>query len=212
MTRHELTYDQRKAAEAAFRGQPPDPRWSSGALAVYEGLLKAIPGTRPPLLQELSRQAATGEADFMTPEDTWPQSHDAEREPTASTSRQEAIVTGRLIDITPQAHDLGLTLPVGLTRSLWKFVITASETVPETHYEDRVRNLLSAVQFHLSRLPAATTFSQFPALLGFPPSQTPKLCAICAVVHSDPADPSSEKFLTLFLPSELPEHLPPFTQ
>ena len=37
-----LTYDEKKAAEAAFRGAPFDPGWSESALKVYEGLRLAI--------------------------------------------------------------------------------------------------------------------------------------------------------------------------
>ena len=43
-TRHprSLTYDEKKAAEAAFRGSQFDPSWSEGALKVYEGLRLAM--------------------------------------------------------------------------------------------------------------------------------------------------------------------------
>lgn len=34
-----LTYDEQKAAEAAFRGRPPDAGWSERALAVYHGII-----------------------------------------------------------------------------------------------------------------------------------------------------------------------------
>ncbi len=37
-----LTYDEKKAAEAAFRGSQFDPSWSEGALKVYEGLRLAM--------------------------------------------------------------------------------------------------------------------------------------------------------------------------
>jgi hypothetical protein len=37
-----LSYDERKAAEAAFQRMPCDPRWSSSAKAVYEGITKAL--------------------------------------------------------------------------------------------------------------------------------------------------------------------------
>ncbi len=37
-----LTYDEKKAAEAAFRGVPFDSSWSESALKVYEGLRLAI--------------------------------------------------------------------------------------------------------------------------------------------------------------------------
>ena len=40
-----LTYDEKKAAEAAFRGEPFNPAWSTAAASVYEGILMAK-GTR----------------------------------------------------------------------------------------------------------------------------------------------------------------------
>jgi hypothetical protein len=36
-----LTYDEKKAAEAAFRGEPFNPAWSTAARRVYEGILVA---------------------------------------------------------------------------------------------------------------------------------------------------------------------------
>jgi hypothetical protein len=36
-----LTYDEKKAAEAAFRGEPFNPAWSAAAARVYEGILMA---------------------------------------------------------------------------------------------------------------------------------------------------------------------------
>ena len=37
-----LTYDEKKAAEAAFRGAQFDPSWSESALKIYEGLRLAM--------------------------------------------------------------------------------------------------------------------------------------------------------------------------
>ena len=39
-----LTHDERKAAEAAFRGIPCDPTWSAAARAVYDGIINAAQG------------------------------------------------------------------------------------------------------------------------------------------------------------------------
>ncbi len=38
----ELTYDEKKAAEAAFTGRPFNPKWSDAARTVYEGILLAM--------------------------------------------------------------------------------------------------------------------------------------------------------------------------
>jgi hypothetical protein len=37
-----LSYDEQKAAEAAFRGLPCNPHWSASARAVYDGIVKAM--------------------------------------------------------------------------------------------------------------------------------------------------------------------------
>lgn len=39
-----LTFDEKKAAEAAFRGLPLDPSWSVSAQAVYYGILAQTHG------------------------------------------------------------------------------------------------------------------------------------------------------------------------
>jgi hypothetical protein len=42
-----LTYDEKKAAEAAFRGLPCDPKWSEPARRVHVGITKACHGHPP---------------------------------------------------------------------------------------------------------------------------------------------------------------------
>lgn len=37
-----LTHDERKAAEAAFRGLPLNPRWTEGAKSIYFGIRSAL--------------------------------------------------------------------------------------------------------------------------------------------------------------------------
>ena len=39
-----LTFDEQKAAEAAFRGLPANPTWSSSAHAIYDGILAHTQG------------------------------------------------------------------------------------------------------------------------------------------------------------------------
>jgi hypothetical protein len=43
-----LTYDQQKAAEAAFLQQPFNPVWSQAAFAVYAGIIAAMGQTNVP--------------------------------------------------------------------------------------------------------------------------------------------------------------------
>jgi hypothetical protein len=42
LTPRELTYDEKKAAEAAFTGRPFNAKWSDAARTVYEGILTAM--------------------------------------------------------------------------------------------------------------------------------------------------------------------------
>jgi hypothetical protein len=37
-----LTHDEKKAAEAAFRGEPFNPTWSGAAAKVYAGIVSAL--------------------------------------------------------------------------------------------------------------------------------------------------------------------------
>ena len=47
-----LTYDENKAAEAAFKGLPFDPKWSNAAYKVYEGLSLAMAHTSSETFQD----------------------------------------------------------------------------------------------------------------------------------------------------------------
>jgi hypothetical protein len=54
-----LTHDEKKAAEAAFRGSPSDPKWSEAAREVYLGLSVAIWNKRNEAFQEMSPSQPT---------------------------------------------------------------------------------------------------------------------------------------------------------
>jgi len=49
----DLTYDEKKAAEAAFRGEPFNPNWSVAAATVYEGIVSAMCRMQVAALTEL---------------------------------------------------------------------------------------------------------------------------------------------------------------
>ena len=51
-TRRALTYDEKKAAEAAFTGRPFNPEWSEAARKVYDGIT-GVMGTARSLEAEL---------------------------------------------------------------------------------------------------------------------------------------------------------------
>lgn len=224
MALRQLTHDEKKAAEAAFRGLPPDPSWSSAAQAVYDNIIKVLPGMEAPLVQQLAQvgEPEPEEALAVSAEDPAqgvasssverPRGRRgrAEREMQAvqSGSRDQAIESGILIDITPQAQEMGLPLPVGISRPLWDFGITASDQVTDRDQDQRIRDLLMALRLHLCRSPLVSPVTQFPALFSFPPDQSPQVCGVCAVVQAESAD---HPFLTLILPTELSDTSPPGT-
>ncbi len=54
-----LTHDERKAAEAAFKGAPFDPKWSDAARKVYLGLSAAIANKRNEAFEEIRPSQST---------------------------------------------------------------------------------------------------------------------------------------------------------
>jgi hypothetical protein len=54
-----LTHDEKKAAEAAFKGSPFDAQWSEAARKVYLGLSAAIANKRHEAFQEMSPSQTT---------------------------------------------------------------------------------------------------------------------------------------------------------
>ena len=54
-----LTYDENKAAEAAFKGLPFDAKWSEAARKVYLGLSAAIANKHNEVFQEMSPSQPT---------------------------------------------------------------------------------------------------------------------------------------------------------
>ena len=51
-----LTYDEHKAAEAAFRGDPPDADWTDSAQEIYARLTAAIATQRTTALNPTSKR------------------------------------------------------------------------------------------------------------------------------------------------------------
>lgn len=206
MRRRDLTHDEKKAAEAAFRGRQFDPNWSAAARSIYDGILDTMQATSSgPLLPEEESES------FETAPSVGSTAHTAtdlasHAAPKSTRSRDEAIEAGALIDVTPMAHDMGLKLPVGITKSLWEYGITASESLPEDQQEARVRDVLMALRLHLSATPALSPIISFPTLLSFPPEPIAQLFPLCAIVHQDLAAP---RCFTLALPSEITAIIPP---
>ena len=55
-----LTYDEHKAAEAAFRGYPPNADWTESALEIYARLSAAIATRRTPALSLTNKRDLEG--------------------------------------------------------------------------------------------------------------------------------------------------------
>jgi hypothetical protein len=192
-----LTYDERRAADAAFAGHPFDPSWSKAARAVYEGILLARGLSEPAPLQTEKSEHPEAEASEQTQQ--------APGLPTAapqpqSLSREEAIQAGALVDVTSIAHQMGLRLPVSFSRPLWEMGITATRNVPENEHERRVRDVLMAFRLKLAASRAASPLIEFPALLTFPPDPIPQACVLFAVAHQEA---NAQTALTFLLPGEV---------
>lgn len=228
MTPRALTHDEKKAAEAAFNGLPFNPDWSESARKVYDGIAAALSARsrtagETPLssrtephgpescnAEVMTRSAAPpvgqdspASSPEMAPESQGERSNNVEGQaPTLLTlNRAEAIQAGLLVDVTPVAQEVGLYLPVGMSRPLWEIGITASHQLADDQYKRRVRDVLLALRLHLETRELTFPWIEFPALLSFPPDETPQVFALYALAHKAPGVPYS---LTLLLPHELP--------
>ena len=63
-----LTNDEKKAAEAAFKGAPSDPKWSEAARKVYLGLSSAMANKRNEAFQDIRPSQTTTSARRAAPE------------------------------------------------------------------------------------------------------------------------------------------------
>src|SRR5881397_3988847 len=115
-----LTTDEKKAAEAAFRGGPLDSKWSASARAIYEGITKVM-GPRATLFEDTPVEQVATRSEV---EPTAQTDQVAEASSTLVMTRDEAIQAGYLIDVTPIAQSVGLPVPICLSKPLWDVVIT----------------------------------------------------------------------------------------
>lgn len=218
----ELSFDERLAAEAAFSGRPFSPRWSQSARAVYDGILRARgvdPTEDAPLAIGAEDKSPTVKTtlhaeDAVPPTKTDLPTMDASHDPSRAAepqvtdqdehdvevSREQAIEAGGLIEITPFAKSMGVPYVVGMTRPLWDTVVTASDSIPETAREGRLRDILMALRLRLMAGPITRSVIDFPALLTFPPEAVPQPQLLLAAFHEGPNTPTC---ITLLLPREL---------
>lgn len=215
MTHRPLTHDEQKAAEAAFRGGPFDPNWSAAARAVYDGIVKALPAGHAG--DSLAPGGAGATEAVSVASDSAKTATEAHLESesaaeavgsvpgTPVTSRQEAVEKGLLIDVSSSATDLGFTIPIGISKPLWESGITVAGQFSASDVNQRVRDVLMALRLSLGGSRDLPSVMQFPALLVFPPEESPRLCSMIAVAHKDAEAPFA---LTLLHPSEVHQIYP----
>jgi len=219
----ELTYDQKKAAEAAFRGLPFDPAWSAAARAIYDGIVKSTNGRSiiddPELAEVLRKVAAlpvSGEMPASSDIPAMSPSGSPVREADSSPAvepkgqalpvfgvmtRQEAVQAGILVDVTEAASQVGISLPVGLTRPLWETGITAGDQIPEEYHQSRVHDLLVALRLFLEQAPVTSPLMEFPALISFSQDEIPQVTPLFVLAHRE--ESSTPYSLTVLLPREV---------
>lgn len=203
MASRELTYDEKKAAEAAFRGLPANPSWSAAARGIYEGIMVAR-GENPPSQpvvddSEVSIPLGSSPEELVTTRDltvTTPQ----QDTPVQLLNRQEAIEAGILVDVSPIAEQVGLRLSVGISKPLWELGITASHQLADDECRTRVRDVLLALRLHVEQAEITAPWIKFPALLALPPEAQPQVCTLVAIAHKDSSAPYA---LTVMLPEEM---------
>ncbi len=209
-TSRPLTHDEKKAAEAAYRGRAFDASWSQSARVVYDGILTARGYAVDAFDLGLVDQEAVTE--FESPETLFaetmgpalPSEEEGEGESATARhipSRQEAIEAGLLVDVTKKAKRIGFHVAVGITKSLWDRSITKSLDLDPHEWDLRVRDMLLAVRLRVAGLGTAKPWVEVPVV--FPSTQgeePPNVFSIYALFHKDPV---AEECLTLLHPNEL---------
>ena len=205
-----LTHDEKKAAEAAYRGRAFDASWSQSARAVYDGILTAR-GHAVDVFdsgrvdQEAVQEGESPETVFAETMDPALLSDEKGESESARVrhvpSRQEAIKAGLLVDVTKKAQRIGFHVAVGITKSLWDLSITKSLDLDPHEWDLRVRDMLLAVRLRIASLGTAKSWVEVPVV--FPSTQgeePPNAFSIYALFHKDPV---AEDCLTLIHPNEL---------
>lgn len=207
-----LTYDQRKAADAAFNGRPFNEAWSASARAIYDGLVKVL-SHRDFAVPDRSTLEPSAEAHPIESEALQPLESPAHEEigreesaeegtamPPTLGDRDAAIQAGILIDVTPTALQLGITFPVTMTRKLWEMGQTMDRSLSEEDHTKRLRDILMAFRLRLASLTTLSPLLDFPALLTLPPNQVPQPVPLFALIQPDPTHQAQ---VTLLLPNEV---------
>jgi hypothetical protein len=213
-----LTHDERKAAEAAFSGQPFNPAWSESARKVYEGLihvLSPLPQESTPAPAETPRKEAkprespppvppTPDLKLIVPglrkAEGAPEVRTDKPANEVVTNRHQAIQAGFLIDVTADARRLGLNFPVTITKPLWEVGIAAGQTISEQEKSERLRDVLMAFRLRLASQATLSPLIDFPAILALPPGTVPQPVPLLALILPDE---QHHAVVTLLLPNEV---------
>ncbi|HSA87135.1 MAG TPA: DUF6573 family protein [Nitrospira sp.] len=211
-----LTHDERKAAEAAFSGRPCNPAWSESAKRVYEGLIHALPAlpgeTVVTTNQNISSEAQSIESTPTLPTAEDPNLHGpahSENSPETRadapnsqliTNRRQAIQAGFLIDVSTDAHKLGLTFSVSVTKPLWEVGIAPGESISEEEKAQRLRDVLMAFRLRIASQATLSPLIDFPAMLALPPGGVPQPVPLFALIQPDEENRAAA---TLLLPNEV---------
>jgi len=222
-----LTHDEKKAAEAAFRGLPFDSGWSTAARVIYDGIMTSAQGREiipdPELaevLQKVSQLPVSGKMPGSSPvtqaeattaapttrkvEDvTETSEHSGVTATLGAMTREQAVHAGLLVDVTASARQVGITLPVSLTKPVWETGITAGDQISEDQQQARVRDLMLALRLFLEQTTITSPLMQFPALLSFPPEDVPQVCPLFVLTHKETATSATPYALTVLLPREV---------
>ena len=194
-----LTHDEKKASEAAFRGLPQDTNWTDSAKSVYEGIIQAlgkdssglqisVDDPQPSLIEGPHHSSSNDPIELPASDSVTSQEVPPELKQLTIRSRQEAVESGILKDVTPLAQSIGLDFCVAMTNPLWEQYITSSPDFTEDRIHSRLRDILVAVRLRLASLKEPTPLVDIPVLLAFDPEPTPQLCLTFALFHKDPVD------------------------
>ena len=206
-----LTHDERKAAEAAFGGRPFNPAWSQSARKIYDGLIHALPALPDETIVTHDQNAASKESPTEAapalPTTEEPKLEGSSQEARTDipanqliTNRQQAIQTGFLIDVSPDAQKLGLTFPVTVTKPLWEVGIAPGESMSDEEKAERLRDVLMAFRLRIAGQATLSPLIDFPAMLALPPGGVPQPVPLFALIQPDEQNRAA---VTLLLPNEV---------
>jgi hypothetical protein len=177
----DLTFQEKKAAEAAFQGHPLEPGWSEKARAIYDGITKARGGPITPALPVSPIEVPPEPVDQPASEGAALTQDDRQAVPPIPGS------PGYFVDLSPMAHGIGLTSPVVISKPLWDAVVNGPGQ-PGLAPADRLRTLLRAVQQALSVTPGSVAGIALRTALAGPPDDGPRTVEIRVVTHAHPSD------------------------